>query len=115
MAGAIKVFNFTLTPIIPGLIFGVIETITPLIGWAITTFTIQRFAANYITDWDHWIAFKLLLAITTVTTSIDAMAVDFAKFTMAPAVVMLGRVLDLMFGKNCRLISADYDWWVFIL
>ena len=85
------------------MIFVVIETITPLIGWAITTFTIQRFAANYITDWDHWIAFILLalglhmiyqglqpaeleeekpakhffyiLAITAVATSIDAMAV----------------------------------------
>lgn len=46
-----------------GLIFGVIEAITPLIGWAIATFTIQNFAANYITDWDHWIAFTLLLAL----------------------------------------------------
>jgi manganese efflux pump family protein len=46
-----------------GLIFGVIEAITPLIGWAIATFTIKNFAANYITDWDHWIAFTLLLAL----------------------------------------------------
>ena len=46
-----------------GLIFGVIEAITPLIGWAIATFTIKNFAANYITDWDHWIAFALLLAL----------------------------------------------------
>jgi manganese efflux pump family protein len=87
-----------------GLIFGVIEAITPLIGWAIATFTIKTFASHYITDWDHWIAFTLLLALgihmiyeglqpaepeeekptshsfyilalTAVATSIDAMAV----------------------------------------
>lgn len=87
-----------------GLIFGVIEAITPLIGWAIVTFTIQHFASDYITNWDHWIAFTLLLALglhmiyegvqpaeieedkpsqhsfyilalTAVATSIDAMAV----------------------------------------
>lgn len=46
-----------------GLIFGVIESITPLIGWAIATFTIQHFASDYITNWDHWIAFTLLLAL----------------------------------------------------
>lgn len=82
-----------------GLIFGVIEATTPLIGWAI-----GRGAAQYIAAWDHWIAFTLLvilgihmiyaglkdtesveekpnhhtfivLAITAFATSIDAMAV----------------------------------------
>ncbi len=82
-----------------GIIFGVIEAITPLIGWAI-----GRGAAQYVTAWDHWIAFTLLailgihmiyaglkntesvqekpnhhtfivLAITAFATSIDAMAV----------------------------------------
>lgn len=82
-----------------GLIFGVIEAITPLIGWAI-----GRGAAQYVAAWDHWIAFTLLvilgihmiyeglkeselaqeklnhhafivLAITAFATSIDAMAV----------------------------------------
>jgi putative Mn2+ efflux pump MntP len=82
-----------------GLIFGVIELITPLIGWAIGSF-----ATKYVAAWDHWIAFTLLvvlglymiheglqapdlaedkpsqhsfiiLAITAFATSIDAMAV----------------------------------------
>ncbi|GGD72184.1 manganese efflux pump MntP [Caballeronia grimmiae] len=82
-----------------GLIFGVIEAITPLVGWAI-----GRTAAQYVTAWDHWIAFGLLfllgarmiregcgsaehadekpnshsfwvLAVTGFATSIDAMAV----------------------------------------
>lgn len=82
-----------------GLIFGVIEAATPLVGWM---FGIA--AARYVTAWDHWIAFTLLsllglrmiragfraaepveskpqshgfwvLATTGFATSIDAMAV----------------------------------------
>jgi len=82
-----------------GLIFGVIEAITPLIGWFL-----GKAAAQYVTAWDHWIAFGLLfvlgarmvkagftsrelevqkpnshsfwaLAVTGLATSIDAMAV----------------------------------------
>lgn len=83
-----------------GLIFGVIEGTTPLIGW-----TLGNAAAPYVTAWDHWIAFTLLgllglrmihaglatepvasasnagrhgfwaLAATGLATSIDAMAV----------------------------------------
>lgn len=82
-----------------GVIFGVIEAITPLVGWLL-----GKAAAQYVTAWDHWIAFGLLfilgarmiregfskaaheeekpnshsfwvLAITGFATSIDAMAV----------------------------------------
>lgn len=88
-----------------GLIFGVIEGVTPLIGWLLGTL-----ASSYVTSIDHWIAFGLLallgahmihaglkhpvtaengeagprparrhgvwgLAATGVATSIDAMAV----------------------------------------
>ena len=83
-----------------GLIFGVIEAVTPVIGWAL-----GRAASRYIAEWDHWIAFVLLcglgvrmiiegfkapevsvapkpdrhpfwlLALTGFATSIDAMAV----------------------------------------
>lgn len=41
-----------------GLIFGVIEAITPLIGWCI-----GLFASQYIMEWDHWIAFSLLFIL----------------------------------------------------
>ena len=41
-----------------GLIFGVIESITPLVGWVI-----GQAAAKYVENWDHWIAFFLLLAL----------------------------------------------------
>jgi len=83
-----------------GAIFGIIEGITPVIGWAM-----GHFAAPYVEAWDHWIAFTLLgvlglrmiheglsnaddeddekpsshsfwlLAVTGFATSIDAMAV----------------------------------------
>jgi putative Mn2+ efflux pump MntP len=82
-----------------GVIFGVIEALTPLIGWFL-----GRAAAQYVSAWDHWIAFTLLsvlgarmifnsfsvaqaeearpvahsfwlLALTGFATSIDAMAV----------------------------------------
>ena len=83
-----------------GVIFGTIESLTPVVGWLL-----GRGAANYIEAWDHWIAFLLLgglgvrmvlagmkppeleaperparhsfwlLAVTGFATSIDAMVV----------------------------------------
>jgi putative Mn2+ efflux pump MntP len=80
-----------------GLLFGVIEGFTPLVGWALGSI-----AASYVESWDHWIAFILLtglgmrmihegcsapdddedlnrpfwlLALTGFATSIDAMVV----------------------------------------
>ena len=82
-----------------GLIFGVIEGLTPVIGWLL-----GRLATPYVSAWDHWIAFVLLgglgmlmvreglsindvqaekpgshsfwlLAVTGFATSIDAMVV----------------------------------------
>ncbi|MFC0225612.1 manganese efflux pump MntP [Serratia aquatilis] len=41
-----------------GLIFGIIEAITPLIGWSI-----GLFASQYIMEWDHWVAFSLLFIL----------------------------------------------------
>ena len=82
-----------------GVIFGVIEGLTPIIGW-----WLGNVAAQYVREWDHWIAFTLLgllglrmihaglgndkevdapkpsqhsfwlLALTGFATSIDAMA-----------------------------------------
>lgn len=83
-----------------GLLFGCIEAITPVIGWLLGSL-----ASKWIAEWDHWVAFVLLLglgghmvwvgmhessqsddiepagqgiialALTAVATSIDAMAV----------------------------------------
>ena len=41
-----------------GVIFGVIEAITPLVGWLIGSA-----AAKYASAWDHWIAFTLLAGL----------------------------------------------------
>jgi len=41
-----------------GLIFGVIEGLTPLLGWVL-----GNAAAPYVLAWDHWIAFVLLAAL----------------------------------------------------
>ena len=38
-----------------GLIFGAIEALTPLIGWAA-----GLAASRYVMAWDHWVAFFLL-------------------------------------------------------
>ncbi|MBU9818214.1 manganese efflux pump MntP [Rahnella sp. C60] len=41
-----------------GLIFGVIEAITPLIGWSL-----GLVASRYIMQWSQWVAFTLLLIL----------------------------------------------------
>jgi manganese efflux pump family protein len=38
-----------------GVVFGSIEALTPVVGWAL-----GRAAAGYIAAWDHWVAFVLL-------------------------------------------------------
>lgn len=100
-----------------GLLFGCIETITPIIGWALGSL-----AADAIRQWDHWIAFVLLLGLggrmiwlsfgadeeeessgsqnllvlvlTAVATSIDAMAVGvglaFVDVSIVHAAVAIG-------------------------
>lgn len=39
-----------------GLIFGVIEALTPLIGWGL-----GMLASQFVLEWNHWIAFILLV------------------------------------------------------
>lgn len=102
-----------------GAIFGAIEAITPLIGWAL-----GYAASGFVKSWDHWIAFTLLsilglrmifaalqtpveapvekpmrhgfwlLAITGFATSIDAMAVGvglaFLDVNILPIAAAIG-------------------------
>ncbi len=108
-----------------GAIFGVIEALTPIVGWALGTA-----AASYVEGWDHWIAFTLLLilggrmvwkavvhtpdegeekpqahsfwllAITGFATSIDAMAVGvglaFVNVSILPVAAAIGIATFLM-------------------
>jgi len=39
-----------------GLIFGAIETITPLVGWGL-----GMLASQFVMEWSHWVAFVLLV------------------------------------------------------
>ena len=41
-----------------GLIFGAIETLTPLVGWGL-----GMLASQFILEWNHWIAFILLVVL----------------------------------------------------
>jgi putative Mn2+ efflux pump MntP len=103
-----------------GLIFGVIEAITPLIGWLL-----GKGASRYIQAWDHWIAFGLLLvlglhmiwnglkpesdesvdearkhgfvalAFTGLSTSIDALAVGVGLAFVDTPIVLVAAVIGL--------------------
>lgn len=132
-----------------GLIFGVIETLTPLIGWAI-----GLAASKYVMAWDHWVAFVLLmvlggrmvlgglrgsdrceeqaperhgfmvLALTAVATSLDALAVGvglaflqvnivataitigIATTVMATTGVLVGRFIGPILGKWAEVLGG---------
>jgi len=110
-----------------GAIFGVIEGVTPLIGWAL-----GLAAASYVTAWDHWIAFVLLgalgirmvlagvrkdaadsadaderphgfwnLAATGFATSIDAMAVGVGLAFLDVNILLVASVIGI-----CTLIMV---------
>jgi putative Mn2+ efflux pump MntP len=103
-----------------GAIFGVIEAITPVVGWLLGVA-----AGRFVSEWDHWIAFVLLgvlglrmirnglrpadeqvvddkptrhsfwlLAVTGFATSIDAMAVGvslaFLDVDIVPVAAAIG-------------------------
>jgi manganese efflux pump family protein len=108
-----------------GAIFGVIEALTPLAGWAL-----GLSAASYVKAWDHWIAFVLLailglrmvlagftapeaeapekpsrhgfwlLAVTGFATSIDAMVVGvglaFLNVDILPVAAAIGLTTFVM-------------------
>ena len=103
-----------------GLIFGAIEGLTPVIGWGL-----GQAAAQYVTAWDHWIAFVLLgglglrmihaglkadteedlpkpsrhsfwvLATTGFATSIDAMAVGVGLAFLDVGIVPIAAAIGL--------------------
>jgi putative Mn2+ efflux pump MntP len=132
-----------------GLIFGVIEGITPLLGWLL-----GLTASRFVSTWDHWLAFSLLLglglhmiyngirpthadatdtprrhgvlalALTGVSTSIDALAVGVTlafvdvhigivaavigvcTFGMVTLGIMLGRALGAVVGKSAEIVGG---------
>lgn len=104
-----------------GLVFGVVEAITPIVGWLL-----GNAAARYVEAWDHWIAFVLLvglglhmihkarrpdddakddasarngrlfaLALTGLATSIDAMAVGVGLAFVEVNIFVVAAVIGL--------------------
>lgn len=59
-----------------GLIFGIIEGVTPIIGWAL-----GQVAAPYVSAWDHWIAFVLLgvLGLRMIWAGLSTAEADVSK------------------------------------
>lgn len=120
-----------------GLVFGVIEALTPVIGWAAGVA-----ASGYVQAFDHWIAFVLLAAVggnmvrgairgrtedapdrrsfgvllaTAVGTSLDAMAVGvslaFLRVDIVVTAVAIGLATFLMSSGGMmvgRLIGARF-------
>lgn len=90
-----------------GLIFGGIETLTPLIGWAL-----GRAASRYVAAFDHWVAFALLAAIGTKMIW-DSFQRDEAgekpqsHSVLALAVTAVGTSIDaLAVGVTLALVDA---------
>lgn len=114
-----------------GAIFGLIETITPVLGWAL-----GLAAAQYVTAWDHWIAFTVLtllglrmiwsgcsprdeeapkasrhgfwlLVATAFATSIDALAIGvgiaFLDMDILPAALAIGFATMVMVTAGVML------------
>ena len=103
-----------------GVLFGVIEAVTPLIGWLL-----GQAASRYISAWDHWIAFVVLgllglhmiwhgihedpegestsarrtgfwaMTATALGTSIDAMAVGVSLAFLDAPILLVAAVIGL--------------------
>lgn len=105
-----------------GFIFGFIEALTPIIGWAIGIL-----ASQYVIRWDHWIAFALLfvlgarmiwqgikakkedeccapasrnssmsLVLSAIATSLDAMAIGLGLAFLQVDIVHTAMTIGLM-------------------
>lgn len=108
-----------------GAVFGAIEAVTPLVGWAIGVA-----ASQYVAAIDHWIAFALLAAVglhmirhslaasdghgvpgtmtfwviivTAIGTSLDAMAVGMSLALLDADII----VIAMMIGLTTMLMSS---------
>ncbi|MDO4223848.1 MAG: manganese efflux pump MntP family protein [Acinetobacter sp.] len=115
-----------------GILFGLIEGITPLIGWGL-----GKLAHQWIEQWDHWLAFALLLGLglkvcyeslqhddsptsqpttspkfyllilTAIGTSLDAMTVGvslaFLDVSILLATLMIGLATCVMVSSGVML------------
>lgn len=92
-----------------GAIFGVIEGLTPLLGWAL-----GNAAAPYVAAWDHWIAFVLLgvLGLRMIREGLgapeeDAEKPDSHSFLRLALTGMATSVDALIVGAGLAFIDAN--------
>ena len=93
-----------------GLIFGVIEASTPVIGWLVGSA-----AAVYVTAWDHWIAFALLglLGVRMISAGLRAdEAVETAKparhsFWLLAATGLATSIVAMAVGVGLAFLDVD--------
>lgn len=99
-----------------GLVFGVVEAITPIIGWAL-----GRIASDFIESIDHWVAFFLLAivggkliweGITREDTDDDSSSTGlFAGGIVAFVAVAIGTSIDAA-AVGVSLALLDVNIWV---
>jgi putative Mn2+ efflux pump MntP len=92
-----------------GAIFGVIEGLTPLVGWGL-----GHVAAPYVDAWDHWIAFTLLglLGLRMIRESLSASGSDDDKpsthsFWLLAITGFATSIDAMVVGASLALIDAD--------
>ncbi|MFM9268969.1 manganese efflux pump MntP family protein [Halomonas elongata] len=96
-----------------GLVFGIIETLTPLLGW-----TLGLSMAQYVTAWDHWIAFGLLslLGAHMIHEGLQNEEADVAPRRSAPSflrlvMTALATSIDaLVIGITLAFMDANILW-----
>jgi putative Mn2+ efflux pump MntP len=93
-----------------GMVFGVIEAITPVVGWAA-----GLLAAGYVQAFDHWIAFTLL-ALVGGRMVLEAVRRDEATPSASRSfwmliITALGTSIDAM-AVGVSLAFLDVDIWI---
>lgn len=92
-----------------GLIFGTIEAVTPVLGWAL-----GLAAAQHVDAWDHWIVFTLLLLIGghMIVSSVSAADDDQPRlrrhgFWVLVATAVATSIDALAVGIGLALLDVD--------
>jgi putative Mn2+ efflux pump MntP len=96
-----------------GAIFGAIEAVTPLVGWLLGSAAVQ-----YVSAWDHWIAFTLLggLGVRMIWAGFasDGGAVDDRperhSFWILAATGLATSIDALAVGVGLAFVEVDIAW-----
>ena len=104
-----------------GITFGVVEAITPLVGWLL-----GAAASQYVTAYDHWVAFFLLLGlglhmvwksfqpveldcddpVVDVPIGQVALVIGLCTMVMVTLGVLLGRMLGTLLGRRAEMLGG---------